>query len=402
MIDVKVEIDKLNKAIDRVSEHLDGMYEIALDEFGEKNADIFMAQKMLLNDAGLYSSICTNIESGLNAADAVMKTSDEYEALLSKMPEESVRAKALDIKEILKRLVNVINGHLDSSEQSKDLSGVIDGDELTTADILALDITKVTEIVFNKTSEFAHTVILAKARGINVKLAADKKCGLVAGISKVSGVNTHKILRTEFLYMNRLALPSVEEQTAIYSDYIKQEYSDGSRLPVIRIFDLGGDKVSALMPDDDASIFSKRGIRKALENEEILAEQICAIIKASENEGKVGILVPMVSTETEVHKVETLIRKTYESMHESGYFDIDLGLMIETPAAVMTSDKLANMCDFFMIGVNDLIQYTYACDRNSNELEKIYNENPEAVLKMIEVVKKNAEAAEINVAICGN
>ncbi|MDO4188368.1 MAG: phosphoenolpyruvate-utilizing N-terminal domain-containing protein [Lachnospiraceae bacterium] len=402
MIDVKVEIDKLNKAIERVSDHLDGMYEIALDEFGEKNADIFLAQKMLLNDASFFASMCKYIDEGMNASDAVEKTSKETADKLLKVPDESIQAKALDIEELSKRLINVINGHIEDYEESaSSMSGTIDGDNLTTADILLLDIDKVTEIIFDKTSEFAHTVILAKARGFNIRFTSKEKSELVCNIGKLTKIDTKKILRTEYIYMNRKKLPSVEEQTVIYSDYIRREYTAGSSLPIIRIFDLGGDKTSALMPDNETSIFSKRGIRKALENEKILVEQICAIISASEKEGKVGILVPMITTETEAKRVEELIRKTYESMHESGYFDIDFGLMIETPAAVMISDKLSKMCDFLMIGVNDLMQYTYACDRGSRDLENIYNENPDAILNMIDIVKKNAEATGIDVAICG-
>lgn len=399
---VKEEIKKLNKAIEKVSDHLDGMYEIALDEFGEQNAEIFLAQKILLNDASLYGTICSYIEEGLDANEAVTRASDECAERLMNASEESIRSKALDIREISKRLLNVINGCLTDDEKAEVLNGQINGDNLKTSDILTLDVSKVSEIVFDKTSEFAHVVILAKARGLNVRFLSGKTNDYVEGIVKKTGLQSKKILRTEYMYMNRSEAPSVKEQVNTYSDYILNEKADMTDSVIIRLFDLGADKTSELFSDKEGDSFvSKRGIRNAIANEKLLIEQIDSILMASSQEKSISILVPMIATEKEVQKVRELI---HDSKNRLGLnaLNVRLGLMIETPAAVMISDKLALLCDFFILGINDLMQYTYACDRNSKELETIYNENPDSILVLIDMVKKNAEAANISVAVCVN
>lgn len=400
----KEEIIKVNNAIDMVSEHLDGMYEIALEEFGEKNAEIFAAQKMLLNDTGFYSSICERIEAGEEAASAIEKASAELEEKLREIPDEVIKSKADDIADISKRLINVINGHLAVEYKEKSVyEGVVDGDSLSVSEILNLDRTKVSEIIFRKTSEFAHTVILAKAMGLNVKLCGHDGICFVDELSQVTGIEINNIFRTEFLYMNRNSLPSEEEQIEAYSKYI--DNTPENILPIIRLFDLGGDKASELILSDGnkTCMLSKRGIRMALDNPEILSTQIRAILKSAKDKG-VGILVPMVATEAEVYSVTQVINDVFEEskMEIEGTGTVSLGLMIETPSAVMISEKLADLCDFFMIGVNDLIQYTYACDRKSKELEKIYIENKESVIRMIEIAKANAIEAGISVGICGN
>lgn len=400
---VKEEIKKLNKAIEKVSDHLDGMYEIALDEFGEQNAEIFLAQKILLNDASLYGTICSYIEEGLDADEAVTKASDECADRLMNASEESIRSKALDIREISKRLLNVINGCLtNDDEKAEELNGQINGDNLTTSDILTLDVSKVSEIVFDKTSEFAHVVILARARGLNVRFLSGKTNDYVEGIVKKTGIQSKKIIRTEYMYMNRPEAPSIEEQVRVYSDFITNEKTDNHDSAIIRLFDLGADKISGLIPNEEVMSFvSKRGIRNAIANEKLLTEQIDSILMASSQEKNISILVPMIATEKEVQKVRELINDSKNRLGLSA-LNVRLGLMIETPAAVMISDKLALLCDFFILGINDLMQYTYACDRNSKELETIYNENPDSILVLIDMVKKNAEAANISVAVCGN
>lgn len=395
------EINKLNTAIEKVSVHLDEMCEIALENYGEENADIFAVQKMLLNDTGFYSSICMRIENGFTASKAVEAAADEIKAQISSSDDEYFQAKVTDISDIAKRLINVIDGRAltDRSENSA-LSGVIIADELTVSDILTLDRDRVTEIVFKETSEFSHRAILAKARGFNVSFGT-KKESVVSEIAVLAGISRHGFMRTEFLYMNRNSIPSETEQTATYSDFIN---TDETNFPVIRLFDLGGDKVSNLISSD-----LSRGVRKALKNGEVLRTQIRSVIKAASQTDKVtGVLVPMVATEAEVIEVKKIIESECESVLKE-YTDkniadikknIKYGVMIETPAACIISDKLSGLCDFFMIGLNDLLQYTYGCDRNSKELEEIFNENKDAVLKLIETVKNNAASGNISVSIC--
>lgn len=418
-INTKEEISKLNTAIDKLSEHLDGMYEISVEEFGEQNAEIFAAQKLILNDTGFFASICNQIEGGLSASLAVEAASKEYIQSLSNIPDEVIRAKIIDIQDISKRLINVINGNALYEDKMDSYEGVIYGDELTPSDIFLLDKTKVHEIVFCNASEFSHTVVLAKARGINVRFINEHPESITEDIVKSTGVQRKKVLRTEYLYMNRAAFPNEEEQIKAYLEYIvnasdSDECTNSDqnvKYPVIRIFDVGADKASSLFEEKELEL--TRGVRKALKFRDVLAEQVRAIIKAviaADNEADVknspvGILIPMVSSVLEVSEVKEIIDKEIEKIQEETGVDninekIKLGLMIETPAAAIISDKLSHVCDFFMLGVNDLLQYTYACDRNSKDLGVIYKENPDSIARMIDIVKENAKNASILVNIC--
>lgn len=166
---VIVEMAKLNSAIKKVSAHLDEMSQIALETYGEDNAEIFNAQKMILSDEGFYSSICKYIEENNSAVDAIEIVKCEYEEELKNLSNEYIKAKSTDIADIANRLINVINGRaLVNRQMSTELSGIIKGDELTASDILMLDKDKVDEIVFSETPELSHRVIIAKEMGFKV------------------------------------------------------------------------------------------------------------------------------------------------------------------------------------------------------------------------------------------
>ena len=405
MVDVKEEIRKLNISIEKVSEHLDGMREIALEEFGESNAEIFEMQKMLLNDTGFYSSICSEIENGASASAAVEFVATKIKEDFLSTDSEVFRAKATDIVDIAKRLVNVIEGHaLAFRTEDSTLSGIVNGDEMTTSDIMMLNPEKVSMIVFEATSQFSHRVILAKARGLNISFGTEST-SILTEIATLSGLETKKFLRTEFILMNRKSVLDIDEQISIYSEYI---VANKDEMPVIRLFDIGGDKESTLFKEDAKELVSipKRGIRRALDNKSILKIQIKAIILAAvNNQVKTGILIPMVSTKEEILAVTSIVNEIGKDIFENQGKEnlesyIAIGSMIETPSAAIISDKLAKVCDFMMVGVNDLLQFTYACDRNSKDLEKLYKEEKDAILRLTSIARDNAIKENVLIYMC--
>lgn len=408
----KAEIEKLNHAIEKVSEHLDGMYSLAEDEFGNKNAAIFEAQKMLLNDVGLYGLIYKRIEEGQSAAVAVREASEEYSKKLLSSNDEAIRSKSADIKDISKRLINVITGKLDGTKEyviSSD--GVINGDDLTPSDILLLDKSKVRKVVFSTTSIYAHTVIIAKSRGFEVcmekgnvasELEIDAASDLLSEFKKLS---TKPFMRTEYLFMNRDAAPDKREQYDAYLKYIE----DGGY--IIRIFDLGGDKtvqyLETLNSPSDNPALAFRGIRFALSQAELLKGQVRAIVNVA-RKMPCMVLLPMVTSTAEVLFFKEQFLKSevldYSEKHKCDakaiFNNIKLGVMIETPAAALIADELARVSDLMMIGVNDLLQYTYAVDRQSNDLSKVYSYNRESIKRLVKIVLDGAKAENVPVFIC--
>lgn len=209
------------------------------------------------------------------------------------------------------------------------------------------------------------------------------------------------LFRTEFLYLNRSALPTEEEQFNIYKEVINA--ASGKEV-IIRTLDLGADKISEYAIDikEHNPSMGYRGIRRSLLRTDIFKIQLRAIYRASVF-GDVSIMFPMITSVSEIKKLKTIISEVKNNLAKDGidYKDIKLGIMIETPASVMTADILAKEVDFFSIGTNDLTQYTLALDRANEGLEEYFDSHHEAILRMIDMVIKAAHDNNIKVGICG-
>ena len=210
------------------------------------------------------------------------------------------------------------------------------------------------------------------------------------------------LFRSEFIYMGRDTLPSEEEQFNIYKLAI--ETMAGKRV-IIRTLDIGADKEASAfhLPKEDNPALGMRAIRISLKRPEIFKTQLRAILRASAY-GKAAIMFPLITSVWEVWKAKEILQEVQMDLDKKGIaYDhhMEIGIMIETPAAALISDKLAKEVDFFSIGTNDLSQYTLVVDRTSRTLSDFFNPHHPAVLKLIQMTIENAHKAGIWVGMCG-
>lgn len=210
------------------------------------------------------------------------------------------------------------------------------------------------------------------------------------------------LFRSEFIYLESKQLPSEEEQFGIYKRVLE---SMADKKVIIRTLDIGADKqVSYLGLDKEENpALGLRAIRICLTRPEIFVTQLRALYRASAY-GNLGIMFPMVTGVAEVAEILEYCREVRESLIAEGIAvaeRVELGIMIETPAAAIISDRLAPMVDFFSVGTNDLTQYTLACDRQNPKLEEFCDTHHEAVLRLIEYAAKSAHANGKWIGICG-
>lgn len=210
------------------------------------------------------------------------------------------------------------------------------------------------------------------------------------------------LFRSEFIYMGRDTLPSEEEQFNIYKLAI--ETMAGKRV-IIRTLDIGADKEASAfhLPKEENPALGMRAIRICLKRPEIFKTQLRAILRASAF-GKAAIMFPLITSVWEVWKAREILDEVRMELDKKGIaYDhhMEVGIMVETPAAALISDKLAKEVDFFSIGTNDLSQYTLVVDRTSRVLSDFFNPHHPAVLKLIQMTVENAHKAGIWVGMCG-
>ncbi len=210
------------------------------------------------------------------------------------------------------------------------------------------------------------------------------------------------LLRSEFIYMGKDTFPTEEEQFVIYK-YIAE--SMAGKKVIIRTLDIGADKQAEYfnLPKEENPAMGYRAIRICLVQKDIFKTQLRALYRASAY-GNISIMFPMIISVEEVLEIKEVVREVIEELSSLGIEfnqNLELGIMIETPAAVMISDLLAKEVDFFSIGTNDLTQYTTAIDRQNPMLEKFYNPHHIAILRMIKMVTENAHKNGIWIGICG-
>lgn len=241
--------------------------------------------------------------------------------------------------------------------------------------------------------------------GVGVNLLANVELPVEMDLMHQSGARGIGLLRSEFMFMNRKDIPSEDEQV----DTLKQIMSTVGNDPVtIRTLDIGGEKpAAALMQDLDegaASALGLRGIRLSLANPDILKTQFRAILRAAQGRN-VRILLPMVSTVSEVRRARRILSDAATSLRRAKVKVKEplppLGAMIEIPAAALAADALAQTCDFFAIGSNDLTMYTLAVDRANEHVAALYTGLHPAVLRLIQFSTEAALRARIPVSICG-
>lgn len=265
------------------------------------------------------------------------------------------------------------------------------------------------ELLRRKEKEEEKKALLSKLKGKADVTLGGRKIKLYANIGNSKDLSLVKendaagigLFRSEFLYLEKETYPTEEEQYQVYKTVAE---TMGEKKVIIRTLDIGADKQADYfgIPKEENPAMGYRAIRICLDRPEVFQTQLRAIYRASVY-GNLAVMFPMIISVEEVRQIKKIISQVKQGLQENGflYKDIEVGIMVETPAAVMMSEELAKEVDFFSIGTNDLTQYTLAIDRQNPKLDDRYNEKHPAVLKMIQMVVDNAHKAGIWAGICG-
>lgn len=252
--------------------------------------------------------------------------------------------------------------------------------------------------------------LLQELKGKDNVTLDGKKINIYANIGSVDNLGAVLLndaggiglFRSEFLYLESSDYPTEEQQLAAYKRVLE---SMGGKKVIIRTLDIGADKkvdYFDLKPEENPAL-GYRAIRICLTRPEIFKTQLRALYRASIY-GNLGIMFPMITSVSEVEKILRICEEVKAELksQSAAYSDtVELGVMIETPAAAIISDKLAQMVDFFSVGTNDLTQYTLACDRQNPDIEQFVDTHHEAILTLIKMSAENAHKHGAWIGICG-
>ena len=490
---IEEELARIETAKRQAVRQLKEIYEKALTEVGETNAQIFQIHQLMLDDEEFHAAIQDIIAAQhVNAEYAIKAASDKFSALYASMEDEYMRERAADVKDVSNRLLRCMEEGVREKEACREqdekafsyeeayLYGegraceekvILCGEDLAPSEIIALDKAQVAGVVTALGSTSSHMAILARSINLpavvgvgenfleeikegdlaiidgttgqfyvnpednllakmrekekkereqrahlhslkgkeNVTLDGTRVniCANINGVEQIDAVLENDadgigLFRSEFLYLERSDFPTEEEQFQAYKQVL--ERMPGKKV-IIRTLDIGADKQADYfgLKKEENPALGLRAIRICLKRPEILKTQLRALYRASAF-GKLGILYPMITAAEEVERIKEIVKQVKEELtaeHIEYSHDVETGIMIETPAAAMISDRLASMVDFFSVGTNDLIQYTLACDRQNPELEEFCNNHHEGVLRLIELAAKNAHENGIWIGICG-
>lgn len=469
--DIEAEKARLEKAKEKATEQLRTIYEKALKEVGEANAQIFEIHQMMIEDEDYNESIASIIETqSVNAEYAVAVTADNFSEMFASMDDAYMQARSADVKDISNRIISCLSDE-GGSDAVSDEKVIICADDLAPSETVQLDKDKVLAFVTAFGSSNSHTAILARNMnipaviGVGTELLNTVKSGVFAAVDGYTGeifidpdeetvarlekkrkedeekkhllqelkgkenvtldgrkINIYAnigsvdnigavlandaggigLFRSEFLYLESSDYPTEEQQFAAYKRVLE---SMAGKKVIIRTLDIGADKQVDYfgLEKEENPALGYRAIRICLTRPEIFRTQLRALYRASAY-GNLGIMFPMITSVSEVEKILAMCGEVREQLRSEGVEvsdNVELGIMIETPAAAIISDRLAPMVDFFSVGTNDLTQYTLACDRQNANIEQFIDTHHEAILRLIEMSAENAHKHGAWIGICG-
>jgi multiphosphoryl transfer protein len=456
------EEERLHDAIDAAKRAIEQDRETVAERAGQAEAAIFDAHLVLLDDEALLEPAQRAIENGVTAErafyDAAQEVADRYRAL----DEPLLQERAADVLDVGRRVVGALTGDQDTGSTAE---GIVIAGELTPADAAALDPGTVTGIATAHGTATAHAAILARALGLpavvglgdgvlnigdgttvlldgdngtiqidppeDVRREASERreratqrsararerahetgatkdgtrievfanLGSAAEASRAVelGAEGVGLLRTEFLFLDRAELPDEEEQAETLREIARA--LDGRPL-VVRTLDAGADKpLPALpMPPETNPFLGVRGIRLTLERRDVLSTQLRAILRVAADH-PVKVMLPMVATLSEIEAARDALADAREQTGIDA--PLELGIMVEVPAAALTATRLAEHVDFFSLGTNDLTQYTMAAERGDERLAPLLTGPQPAVLRLVQETVAGAAKHGRWVGVCG-
>ncbi len=469
--DINAEIARLEAAKENAIAQLQEIYEKALREVGEANAQIFEIHMMMVEDDDYNEAIIEMIHGqNVNAEYAVAVTADNFAEMFSSMDDSYMQARAADVRDISNRIIACMSD-VGCDNSVSDEKVIICADDLAPSETVSLDKDKVLAFVTAHGSSNSHTAILARNMNIpaiigvgeqflgqikdgdmaiadgfagqfiwdpdeetlaaakqKLEAESEKKAllqklkgkenitldgtriNIYANIGSVDNIGAVLLndaggiglFRSEFLYLENNDYPTEEEQFKVYKRALE---SMATKKVIIRTLDIGADKQADYfkLDKEENPALGLRAIRLCLSRPEIFKVQLRALYRASVY-GKLGIMFPMITSVSELEEILAICEQVKKELTADNieYADsIELGIMIETPAAAIISNKLAAMVDFFSVGTNDLTQYTLACDRQNPHIERFCDPHHEAILRLIEMSAQNAHKYGAWIGICG-
>ncbi|CCY73232.1 phosphoenolpyruvate-protein phosphotransferase [Eubacterium sp. CAG:115] len=294
------------------------------------------------------------------------------------------------------------------TEISSGTPAIVDG--YTGTVIVDPDEATVAEYTAKRTSDEEKKRLLQELKGKENVTVDGRKIKIYANISGIDNIGAVLLndaggiglFRSEFLYLENSDFPTEEQQFHAYKRVLE---SMAGKKVIIRTLDIGADKQVGYfgLKKEENPALGYRAIRICLTRPEIFKTQLRALYRASVY-GNLGIMFPMITSVKEVERIKEICEEVKAELRSDGieYSDkIELGIMIETPAAALISDRLAPMVDFFSVGTNDLTQYTLACDRQNPDIEEFIDTHHEAILRLIEMSAENAHKNGAWIGICG-
>ena len=406
-------------------EHLNAEY--AVSTIAQMMADMFIAMndEYMSGRAVDVKDVSDRVISILNGTQVAAEAMDEPVIILAEdlAPSETVqfekekllafvtqKGSANSHTAILARMMNLpslVTTDIELDPEYNGKMGIVDG--FTGKIYIEPDEVIMAEMREKKRREDDRRRMLQTLKGLPTVTKSGKKVHLYANIGGVEDVDAVLandsegigLFRSEFLYLGREDYPSEEEQFEAYKTVLSKM---GGKKVIIRTLDIGADKQADYfnIPAEENPALGFRAIRICLERVDMFKTQLRAIYRASAY-GKAAIMFPMIISVSEILRIKEIVEEVKEELKQADipFGDVELGIMIETPAAVIISDQLAAHVEFFSIGTNDLTQYTLAIDRQNQALEPFYNAHHEAVLRMIQMTIENAHAHGAWCGICG-
>ncbi|ANV97372.1 phosphoenolpyruvate--protein phosphotransferase [Helicobacter enhydrae] len=461
----KQEREKFQSAREKTLEQIERLRLKALEEIGEEEAYVFEAHTMMLQDLDLEEMIVEKIQQDLGAKEAISQARDYFSSLFLAMEDSYMQARSADVCDICNQMIDVLDGveHQEITEPSlivaMDLTPsqtlkmnrncflaliTQEGSSCSHTAIMArtMGIPAINQIQIESEWDGEMAILDANEAQLIIapsqevlqkyqklqeqerekqsallKLKQTKTCTkdgkeikLYANIGGLEDAKTALdngaegigLFRSEFLYLSRTNLPTEQEQFEIYKEVL--EMMENRRV-IVRTLDIGADKrIDYLNLDrEENPALGYRAIRICLNEIEIFKTQLRALYRASVY-GKLAIMFPMIIAVWEIRRIKAMIGEVQQELRDAGVaFDdqVEIGVMIETPASVMIAQELAAEVDFFSIGSNDLAQYTFALDRQNPKIENYHQSFDIALKRMFAQVIENAHKQGIWVGICG-